>query len=129
MKAIIYHNPSCKLSCSVLEFLKNVDVAFNIAIETRLYIHSGVTRAEIYDILQILKVDIREIICPKQKHISQENLSMYFSIQGLMDKITANPTMLESPIILFKERNIGMVVRTEDAILPFLEFVIRKKLG
>jgi arsenate reductase len=119
MEVIIYHNPECSKSCYALEYLQK----HNIDIEIRLYLETGITSAEIFDILEILKTDIREIFRSEEKIFAEKYpTNMSFSQDSLINKVIENPILLQRPIILLKEKNIGAIARSEATLATLVEF-------
>lgn len=113
MKATIYHNPDCSKSCNALAFLEENNFDINI----RLYLQTGVTRGEIYDILELLNADIAEIFREKETSFIQEySEDFLFSKEMLINAIIEKPILLQRPIILLKEIGIGIVARSEESL-------------
>lgn len=120
IKAIIYHNPRCSKSRSALEYLKK----HNIDADIRLYMNTGITRAEIFDILELLKCDVKNLIRTDDETIRDKYYStVLLSRDGLINSIITHPILLERPIILFKENGIGAICRSEDSLQSLFKYV------
>ncbi len=121
MKARIYHNPKCSKSTSALEYLEK----HNIDVDIKLYMTKGITRAEVYDILELLDCHVTEILQEKERIFVDPDISgeMLVSKEGFINAIIENPSLLERPIVLFREKGIGSIVRSEEALLSLLKQV------
>lgn len=119
MKATIYHNPGCKKSIFALEFLER----YNLDIDIKLYMVRGISRAEIYDILELLNCHVTDIVREKEPVYVDPDISeeMLVSKEGFINAIIENPSLLERPIILFREKGIGAIARSEEALLSLLK--------
>jgi len=119
-KAIIYHNPECSKSRTALEYLKK----YNVETDIRLYIKTGITRAEIFDILELLKCNIKDLIRADDRTIINKYGSIVLlSREGFLNVLINHSDLLESPIILFKEKGIGAVCRSEDSLQSLFKYV------
>jgi arsenate reductase len=119
MKATIYHNPKCSKSTSALEYLEN----HNIDVDIKLYMTKGITRAEVYDILELLDCHVTDIVREKEPVYVDPDISeeMLISKEGFINAIIENPSLLQGPIILFREKGIGAIARSEEALLSLLK--------
>lgn len=121
MKAIIYHNPKCSKSRAALEYLKR----HNIDADIKLYITNGITRAEILEITYLLSCYVINILRVKEK-IFNDNYVLkdeLLSKEGLISALVTHPILLERPIILFKEKDIGAICRSEASLHSLLKYV------
>lgn len=117
MKAIIYHNPKCSKSRVALEYLEK----HNIDTDIRMYMDRGITRAEIYDILELVNCDIGDIVRNDDVTLIDKYChGMMFSKEGIINCLIDHPVLLQRPIILFKEKSIGAIVRTEESLRRLL---------
>ena len=120
MKATIYHNPKCSKSRNALEYLEK----HNIAVDIQLYMDTGITRTELYDILELLNCDIKDIVRQDDDTLIDKYCSnMFFSKESLINAITTHPVLLERPIILFKEKGIGAVCRSDESLQSLFRYV------
>lgn len=121
MKATIYHNPKCSKSIAALEMLEK----YNIDIDTKLYIDRGLTRAEFYDILELTGSNIVDLIrLEEQVFLDKYCVSgIFLSKESFINAIVEDPILLERPIVLFKQKGIGALVRSEEAILKLFKKV------
>jgi arsenate reductase (glutaredoxin) len=121
MKAVIYHNPKCSKSTFALEYLKK----HSIDVDIKLYMTKGITLAEVYDILELLDCDVTDIIRVKEHILMDPDIvnNMLVSKEGLIKVITENPFLLERPIVLFREKGIGAIVKSEESLINLLKQV------
>ena len=121
IKATIYHNPKCSKSRAALKYLEK----YNIGADIRLYIDTGITRAEIFDILELIGGNITDIIRVEEEIFSDNYTSngMLLSKEGFINALTTHPILLERPIILFKEKGIGAICRSEDSLESLFQYV------
>ena len=117
MNTIIYHNPKCSKSCYALEYLEK----HNIDKEVRLYLKRGVTRAVIFDILELLNVNISDVLREKEQvFVAQySSTGIVLSKEGIVNAIIKNPILLQRPIILLKEKGVGVVARSKEILDRF----------
>ncbi|MGB4191769.1 MAG: ArsC/Spx/MgsR family protein [Rickettsiales bacterium] len=120
MQAIIYHNPKCSKSCFALEYLE----ANNVEILIKYYLATGLTREEIFEILACLKADITDIFREDEEvFIKKKPLLKFISRDSLINEILEQPILLQRPIIMFKEKQIGIIARSEDSVASLLKYV------
>jgi len=121
MKATIYHNPKCSKSRAALEYLEK----HNIDTEIKMYMDKGITRAEIFDILELLNCNITDIIRVEEDIFADKYISngLLLSKEGFINALTTYPILLERPIILFKEKGIGAICRSEDSLESLFKYV------
>lgn len=86
---------------------------------------NGITRAEIFDILELLGCHITDIIRVEEKIFADNYTSkgMLLSKEGFINALTTYPILLERPIILFKEKDIGAVCRSEDSLQSLSKYI------
>ena len=120
MKATIYHTPRCSKSRIALEYLTR----YNVNTDVKLYMDKGITRAEIYDILELVNCDISDIVRKDDVTLIDRYChGLMVSKEGLINTIIENPILLERPIVLFREKGIGALVRSEESLLGLLQQV------
>lgn len=85
---------------------------------------TGVTREEIFDILGLLKADITDIFrADEEVFIKKKPLIKFISRASLINEILEQPILLQRPIILFKDKDIGIIARSKDSIHSLLQYV------
>ena len=119
MKATIYFHNRCKKSQAALEYLKK----HNISIIVNDYMEDGLTRAEIYDILELLDCKITDVIRTEDATTINKYCDVYSSKENIINSILDHPFLMRRPIILFREAGIGILARTEQSIYNVLKEV------
>lgn len=120
MQAVIYHKPDCSKSRFALEYLNN----YNVEVLIRYYMDTGLTREEIFEILALLKVDITDIFRDDEEvFIKKKPIIKFISRDSLINELLEQPILLQRPIILFKDKNIGIIARSEASITSLLHYV------
>lgn len=120
MQAIIYHNPKCSKSCFALEQLE----VNNVKTFIRYYLDTGVTREEVFEILTLLNADITDIFRANEEvFIKKKPIIKFISQDSLINELLEYPILLERPIILFKEKQIGIIARSEESVASILSYV------
>ena len=121
MRAVIYHNPKCSKSRAALEYLEKHNIDTNV----KLYLDKGITRAELYDILELTNCRVIDIIRVEEQIFLDKysTLGCLSSKESFISAIVENPILLQRPIILFREKGIGAIVRSEESLLGLLQQV------
>lgn len=120
IKATIYHNPKSSKSRVALEYLEK----HNIDTDIKMYMDKGITRAEIYDILELVNCDIGDVIRKDDVTLIDKYChGMMVSKEGIINCLINHPVLLQRPIILFKEIGIGAIARSEEIIKALFERV------
>jgi len=120
MKATIYHNPKCSKSRAALEILDK----YSVETDTKLYMDKGITRAEIYDILELVNCDVSDIVRKDDVTLIDKYChDIMVSKEGIINALVDHPVLLQRPIILFKEKGVGAIARSEDAIIKLFKSV------
>ena len=118
MKAIIYHTPKCSKSRAALEYLTR----YNVSVDVKLYMDKGITRSEIYDILTLVDCDIDNIVRKDAVILIDKYCEgLMLSKEGIINAIIEHPILLQRPIILLKEKGIGAITRSEDALIKLFK--------
>lgn len=121
IKATVYHNPKCTKSCFALEYLSKKD----INIEVKEYMIWGITRAAIFDILELVNCEITDLLRTHNPTLIDKYCGgMLSSKEGIINSIIDHPILLQRPIILFKEKGAGAVARTKEELEKLLSSVI-----
>ncbi len=94
---VIYHNPRCSKSRATLRLLEQRGIAPTV-VE---YLNQPPTAEQIRQILDLLGKTPREIMRRKEAEYQANGLdNADLSDDQLIDAITANPKLLERPIVL-----------------------------
>lgn len=93
----------------------------NINVLVKPYMDFGITRAEIYDILEITGCKIQDLV--RQDEVLRDKYMAYISPskESLIGAIVDHPILLQRPIVLFKEKAIGAICRSEDSLQALLQ--------
>ena len=115
MSVTIYHNPACSKSRVTLALLRER----GIEPVTRLYLHEPLTVAELEDILAKLGKKPREILRTSEDVYKTLGLAdMALTDQQLLQTMTANPALIERPIVVVGER--AVLGRPPESVLELL---------
>ncbi len=113
MKAIIYHNPRCKKSQYALEYLE----AHKVEVDIRPYLEVGITRSELYDILELLDCNIVDIVRRDDITLLDKCSPIIASSkESYINAIVERPILLQRPIVLFRSKAIGSMVRSVESL-------------
>ena len=112
MKATIYFHNRCKRSHAALEYLKKHDIDTVV----KDYMEEGITRSEIYDILELLNCKITDIIRTEDETIVDKYYDPFDSKEKIIDAVIDHPLLMRRPIILFREAGVGALTRTEQSV-------------
>ena len=89
----------------------------------------GITRAEIFNILELVRCDIKDILRKNIEPLMDKYCAgMLVSKEGILNAIIEHPILLQRPIILFQEKGIGAVVRTEESLEKLFKSVSIEKV-
>lgn len=93
----IYHNPRCSKSRAALELLTEKDIDAKVV----KYLDTPPTRTEIEKILELLKMEPRELMRKSEQEYSENNLDdPSLSRDELIDAIIKFPRLIERPIVV-----------------------------
>ncbi len=116
MKTVIYHNPKCSKSRQALQLLNDN----NISIEIVEYLKTPLNTAQIKNLLNLLKLDIRSIIRSNEPTYIDNNLSNpSLSEQEILDIVVKYPILLERPIVI--HNNKAIICRPPELILELIK--------
>jgi arsenate reductase (glutaredoxin) len=96
----IYHNPRCSKSREALKRLE----AHGIEPEIRLYLEAPPSTQELKTLLGKLGCPVRSLMRTKETRYQELELDQVQSEQALIEAISANPILLERPVVVRGQR-------------------------
>jgi arsenate reductase len=112
---VIYHNPRCSKSRATLQLLEQRGIAPTV-VE---YLNQPPTAEQLRQILDLLDKTPREIMRRKEAEYQANNLDdAGLSDDQLISAITANPKLLERPIVLANGK--AAIGRPPESVLNIL---------
>lgn len=114
MRVTIYHNPRCSKSRQTLSLLE----AQNVSVTIIEYLKTPPTVAEIKSLLKKLRLDARGLMRKGEKVYKELELQHVKSEAALIKAMTANPILIERPIVV-KGRQ-AIIGRPPEQVLTIL---------
>ena len=112
---IIYFNPQCSKSRQTLQLLRDQQIVPEV-IE---YLQTPPTHKELSDILQLLKLEPRQLMRTKESAYQQNNLDDdNLTEQQLIEAMVLHPILIERPIVI--HNNKATLGRPPENILEIL---------
>ncbi len=111
----IYHNPRCSKSRQTLELLRDKGVEPTV-VE---YLKTPPTREELERILEMLRMEPRNLMRRKEKEYKELGLDdPSLGREQLIDAMVAHPRLIERPIVV--EGNRAAIGRPPEKVLEIL---------
>lgn len=114
MKITIYHNPRWGKSRGSVEILENKNVDYT-CID---YLKTPISKEEIVNIIDILKIPVAELIRKSEKEYTENNISSIDEESKLIDMIVKFPKLMQRPIIIVGDK--AVIGRPPHKILDIL---------
>ena len=96
MSVTIWHNPRCSKSRQTLALLQE----HGVEPEVRLYLVDAPKRDEIQSVLKALGLSAADIVRRGEKRFKELGLSKGTDEAALLDAMSANPILIERPIVI-----------------------------
>lgn len=110
----IYHNQKCSKSCAALDLLKQNGFEPEIIN----YLEEVPSKAELTQILQMLKIEPIELIRTKEPLFEQKFKNLSLSKEEWIEIMIENPSLIERPIVVNQGR--AVIGRPIERILSLL---------
>ena len=114
MKIILYHNPRWGKSRGSVEILEDKNVDYT-CIE---YLKTPLSKEEIVNIVDMLKIPTIELIRKTEKEFSENNISLIDNDDQLIDMIVKFPKLMQRPIIVAGDK--AVIGRPPEKILDII---------
>ena len=115
MGVVIYHNPRCSKSRSVLKLLEEQDIAFDI-VE---YLKTPPSRQKLEEILGLLNIAPRELMRTGESAYKENKLdNPALSKDQLLDAMVEYPILIQRPIVVVNGQ--ARIGRPPEKILEIL---------
>ncbi len=112
---LIYHNPACGTSRTVLGMIEDA----GITVEIIEYLKTPPDRAQLTKLLDMLGISPRQIL--RKKGTTLETLGLEeakMTDEQILDTLLEHPILMERPIVVKGER--AAVCRPAEKVAPFL---------
>ncbi len=111
----IYHNPRCSKSRQTLQLIESNGVTANV-VE---YLKQPLSAAELSEILDLLRLEPRELMRTKEKAYKENGLdNPDLGRDELITAMIANPILIERPIVI--HNNTAIIGRPPEKVLDIL---------
>ncbi len=115
MQALVYHNPRCGKSRTVLSILEEKGIPF----EVKEYLKETLTIKELKGLSKLLGLKFPEMMRTKEEVYVDLKLATKKLNEDEWAKIlTENPILLERPIVIWKEK--AIIARPSEKVLDIL---------
>lgn len=112
------HNPRCSKSRQSLEIVESMATELGFSFTTRLYLEEPLTKGELRELTQKLKINPLSLIRKKETIIKEENIDLSTDDNALC--AMANfPKLMERPILLSSES--AVIGRPPENIAAFIK--------
>ena len=115
MTTAIWHNPRCSKSRQTLALLEEHGI--NAAV--RLYLDDAPSTTEVAEVLNQLGVAPWELLRRGEKMFKELGLDKNTADQALIEAMSANPILIERPIVIHGER--AALGRPPESVLGLLD--------
>lgn len=110
---ILFHNPRCSKSRQAKELLENKGIKF----EVREYLKTGISTADVEEIISKMGMKASEFIRKKEKIIKEEEIDLSTESR-VIKAITIYPILLERPLLLTSKK--AIIGRPPEKVLEII---------
>ena len=115
MATTIWHNPRCSNSRTTLTLLEERGISAAV----RLYLDDAPSTTEVAEVLNQLGIAPWELLRRGEKMFKELGLDKNTADQALIEAMSANPILIERPIVIHGER--AALGRPPESVLGLLD--------